>query len=278
VKSREFLALVVAGLLAAEVAAADIYALARVKRQGSPRPQCDSFTATENQGVGAGCDIPADSGFDPVHGTAFAQALYGSLHTRARLSSENSDGRSWEAAGYASFSDTLRISAPGKDGEGGAADIVVRTHASNVTQRDALSAGTLSAISELTVSMHGRIVLFHTLSGQEPLFTGRVFFVYGRPFEFGLGLESKVKCTLCEGSWNGMTDASESAVLEIIEVEGLEPREFSLLSTLGYEYANIVPEPAAALQHGIALGALGVLLRRRGRAGRIIAHRSSASC
>jgi len=101
--------------------------------------------------------------------------------------------------------------------------------------------------------------MIHSLSFPRtlPPFAARIFFVYGEAFELGVSLESKVTCTLCTGIWNGMSDATNTATLDIVEVQGLDQNQFVVESLLGHSYANVVPEPSVTLLMGLGLLVLG---------------------
>jgi hypothetical protein len=261
----EFLVFVAATLLTSQIAAADTFVHAKVTRSAAPTPECFSTTATPNQGVGTGCEIAGDSGFAPVGGAAFAIANgVELLGTSARLYSENSDGGSWQAIGYAEATDTLRISAFGRTGTQGVADFLFTTHTTDTRDSVGLLDGTMGVISEMQVKDDGDIRLIHSLSFPRtlPPFTARVFFVYGESFELTVSLESKVSCSLCTGRWNGISDASNTAELQIIHVQGLDQEQFRVESLLGNTYANVVPVPElrTTAQNIFSLLTIGMLV------------------
>lgn len=267
-------------LLTSSVARADSFAHAKVARQAGVTPICFDTTEAPASEVQTGCEIDGNSGFAPVIGTASAIADgVAILGTSATLSSSNSDGQSWEAIGFAEGTDTLRISAFGLAGTQGVADFIFSTHTADSRDDDGRTAGTLGVISEMVVRTHGQTRLIHSLSFPRilPPYAARTFFVYGEPFEVVVSLESKVSCSLCTGNWSGSSDASNTAELDVIEVDGLAPGEFLVESLLGNEYANVVPvpEPGAAATRVLGLLTLGMLWgwRRTGDIGGVEARR-----
>jgi hypothetical protein len=63
------------------------------------------------------------------------------------------------------------------------------------------------------------------------------------------------------------TSASNTAALDIVEVQGLDQGQFLIESLLGNTYANVVPapEPATAAMNIVSLLTLGLLVRHRRR-------------
>jgi hypothetical protein len=266
----ELLCFVLIALLTSQIAAAETLVHVKVARRSAPIPECFSRNLIPNQGVGTACEIAGDSGFSPVGGSAFAIANgVGFLGTSARLYSENSDGRSWEAIGFAQATDTLRISSFGLNGTQGAADFVFSTHTSDERDGDGLLEGTMGVISQMLVKDDGNIRLNHSLSFPRtfPPYAARVFFVYGESFELTVSLESKVSCSLCTGNWNGISDATNTAELQIINVQGLDQEQFMVESLLGNTYANVVPAPelTTSAQNLLGLLTTGLLVWNRRR-------------
>ena len=260
----QMLMVALTALLVSQTAAADTFVHTKVARSAAPMPACSNTTVIPNHEVGVACQIDGDPGFTPVIGSARARANgVGLLGTSARLSSENSDGGNWEAIGFAEASDSLRISAPGLAGTQGIANFIFNTHTTDERDGASLLDGTMGAISEMQVLSDGNIRLIHSLSFPRtlPPYTAQVFFVYGESFELTVSLESKVSCTGCTGGWNGVSDASNTAELEVVDVQGLDQGQFLVESLLGNSYANVVPvpEPATPTMNIVSLLTIGIV-------------------
>jgi hypothetical protein len=156
-------------------------------------------------------------------------------------------------------------------GETGLADFFFTGDSTDIRETTGLTSGTLSTDSSFDVRADDQIRLIYHFAFPPflpPIFA-TVQFVYGVPFEFRVNLESKVKCTICTGQWRGVTDSSNTLVLDSVAVQGMDPQQVSIESDLGNVYANIVPEPSSALLNGSAVLTLALLRRAsRGRAPR----------
>jgi hypothetical protein len=95
-----------------------------------------------------------------------------------------------------------------------------------------------------------------------------VDFAYSPTLPLPLYVEmiSDVRCSSCGGPYRGVSDYLNTAVLDQIEIVGLEPESYTVTSGEGQRYANVVPEPGTGLLFGgglLVLSAAGVRTKRR---------------
>jgi hypothetical protein len=261
---RSLLLLSLSIMIFASPAGATILAEAGIRDLGqgfTPVPICQNGTFGDSF-ASASCSAGGNDG------SARAQTSYGSLEVYAELSSDvamagNGD---YQAFGRSMFSDVITLESPLLT-PGIGTFVNLTLDVSGTILRDGPEfgePGSMFAFADIRLTVNGIEEGANTSSLTGPrTYSFRMF--PNSPALLLVELIGRVECFGCDLPYEGIVDFFGTAEVTSIAAEGLSFDDFTMTSGNNQHYANVVPEPNAAIL--ICVGLLGLSAKGRGQRG-----------